>query len=132
MILVDTSILVDYLRQPSDEILNLFQTQKSTICGVIRAEVLAGVRDDREAEKVAHALDIFESIPIPETVWDIVGRNAALLRCQGIAVPFADMLIATLAIENKLTLWTKDLHFLRIRNILPTLALFSPPLTKPR
>ncbi len=42
MILVDTSVLVDYLRLPSDRVLHLFEENEAAICGVIRAEMPAG------------------------------------------------------------------------------------------
>jgi predicted nucleic acid-binding protein len=116
-----------YLRSPSDRVLEHFQTQEAAICGVIRAEILAGVRNVQDAAKVAKGLDLFALVPTPETIWDVVGRNTAALRGRGITVPFTDVLIATLAIENGLPLWTKDQHFLRIGGILNSLAFFTEP-----
>jgi predicted nucleic acid-binding protein len=127
MILVDTSVLVDYLRAPSDRVLEFFQTREAAICGVIRAETLAGVRNVQDAAKVAKGLDLFTLVPTPETIWDLVGHNAAALRGSGITVPFTDVLIATLAIENGLPLWTKDRHFQRIGGVLNSLAFFTEP-----
>jgi predicted nucleic acid-binding protein len=43
MILVDTSVLVDYLRAPTDRVLQVLETHTAAVCGVIRAEILAGV-----------------------------------------------------------------------------------------
>jgi hypothetical protein len=127
MILVDTSVLVDYLRFPSDRVLYLFQTYEAAICGVIRAEILAGVRNAQDAAKVANGLNLFELIHTPETIWDAVGQNAAALRGNGITVPFTDVLIATLAVENGLPLWTKDKHFQRLGNVMNSLVLFTVP-----
>jgi predicted nucleic acid-binding protein len=44
MILIDTSVLVDYLRIPTDRTLRLFEETGAAICGVTRAEILAGAR----------------------------------------------------------------------------------------
>jgi predicted nucleic acid-binding protein len=44
-----------------------------------------------------------------------------------VIVPFPDVLLATVAIENGLELWTDDSHFLHIQRVLPALRLFQEP-----
>jgi len=34
MILIDTSVLVDYLRSPTDDVLRLFEKNAAAICGL--------------------------------------------------------------------------------------------------
>lgn len=62
---------------------------------------------------------MFAHLTIPETLWDRVGDHLATLRSAGVTVPFADALIATVAIENGIALWTRDSHFATIQNTLP-------------
>ena len=42
-------------------------------------------------------------------------------------MPFQDVLIATVAIENSAYLWSYDSHFVAIRGVLLGLALFDGP-----
>jgi predicted nucleic acid-binding protein len=124
MILIDTSVLVDYLRAPSDRVLRLFEQNHAAICGVIRAEVLAGARSPADLDRIAHSLDVLGHIEISEGIWDQLGKNLSVLRAAGVTVPFPDALIATLAIKVGIELWTNDSHFERIERVLPGLRLF--------
>ena len=124
MILIDTSVLIDYLRSPSDRVLRLFEEREAAICGVIRAEVLAGSRNPADIERIARSLDVLKHIEISERIWDRLGKNLAVLREAGVTVPFPDALIATLAMEHGVELWAKDTHFARIQQVLPALRLF--------
>jgi predicted nucleic acid-binding protein len=69
----------------------------------------------------------FHTTPTPESIWDAVGGNLAVLGAHALTVPLTDMLIATLAIENDLELWQRDRHFTDIRGVLPALRLFQEP-----
>lgn len=125
MILIDTSVLVDYLRSPSDRMLRLFEEKAGAICGVTRAEVLAGARNPDDLDRIASSLDVLEQVAIVDELWDLLGKNLSLLRAAGVTVPLADAMIATLAIENDVELWTRDAHFVRIQGVLPGLRLFQ-------
>jgi predicted nucleic acid-binding protein len=127
MILIDTSVLVDYLRSPTDHARCLFEENEAAICGVTRAEVLAGARNPADLDRIAISLDVLGQVAIAEGLWDVLGKNLSLLRTAGATVPFADAVIATLAIENDLELWTRDMHFLRLQGILTGLRLFQEP-----
>ena len=127
MILVDTSVLVDYLRSPTDHALRVLEKNGAAICGVTRAEILAGARNPTDLDRIAGSLDVLEQVAVPEELWDLLGRNLSLLRAAGVTVPFADAMIATLAIENDLELWTRDAHFARIQGVLTKLRLFQEP-----
>lgn len=124
MILVDTSVLVDYLRSPSDRALRLFEENEAAICGTIRAEILAGARKPSDINRIANSLEVLKYIDISKDTWDHLGKNLSSLRAAGVTVPFPDALIATVAIENDIQLWTNDLHFVQIARVLPTLRLF--------
>ena len=127
MILVDTSVLIDALRKADSKLQQLFIMHGAAICGVIRAEILYGARDSAHYGKLVSALASFPQVPIPEAYWDFIGRNLYLLRTSGVTVPYQDVVIATVAIQNDLELWTRDGQFLLIRNVLPGLKLFQEP-----
>ena len=97
----------------------------AAICGISRAEVLYGARDANHRVKLLAALDLFQSLPLPETIWDQVGDNLAMLRASGVTVPLADAIIATVAMTNDVELWARDQHFPLIGQVMPALKLFK-------
>jgi len=126
MILVDTSVVIDYLRSGDARLLTTFQTQDAAICGVTRAEVLHGARDPAHNAALTAALNAFRQESIPDDLWDVIGANLAALRRAGITVPFADAIVATLALHLDVELWTNDAQFTLIQRVLPSLRLFVP------
>ena len=125
MILIDTSVLIDYLRSKDAALLRRLQEQDAAICGATRAEILCGVRDELHRDRLLDALDAFHQIPIPDSVWDEIGGTLARLRRSGITVPFADVVIATVAISSGLELWTRDKQFHLIQTVVPQLRMFD-------
>lgn len=125
MILLDTTVLLAYLRRPKDGIRKQFRILRAAICGVTRAEILHGARNDEDAERLIKVLNEFWQVPIPSDIWDELGRNLSDLRRHGITVPFQDALIATIAIRNHLELWAHDRHYPLMQAVLPDLKLFQ-------
>ncbi|MFL5342286.1 MAG: PIN domain-containing protein [Gemmataceae bacterium] len=127
MILIDTSVVIDYLRSGDPRLLALFQVHDAAICGVTRAEVLWGTRSTAHQQDLLDTLDSFIQVLIPESLWDAVGGNLAALRSRGVTVPFQDVVIATVAVANDIELWTRDNQFRLIQGVLPQLRLFQEP-----
>ena len=127
MILAETTVAIDYVRSASTRLQQIIQGHQAAVCGVTVAEVFAGAKTAAELPHLATMLSVFGSVPIPDPIWDKLGRNLFELRTHGIAVPFSDALIATVALENGLELWTYDKHFAMIQGVLPQLKLFQEP-----
>lgn len=127
MILIDTSILVDSLRSGDPKISALHNAHSGVVCGVVLAELLQGARTPRERGLVIALVATLGSVPIDDALWEDVGDNLALLRSQGVNVPLSDAIIATLAIDLRVELWTRDLHFTQMQGVLTTLRLFQEP-----
>jgi predicted nucleic acid-binding protein len=127
VILVDTSVVIDYAQGKDAKLVALLPTLSVAVCGVVRAELLCGARDPRHRTTLAALLAPFQLLPTPEATWDTVGDNFATLRWQGITVPFPDIVIGTLAIENDIELWTRDPHFAMIQRVLAKLKLYQEP-----
>ncbi len=64
---------------------------------------------------------------MPDAIWEKVGRNLWLLLSNGVTVPFQDVAIATVAMENNAELWTRDAQFQFIQTVLSQLKLFQEP-----
>lgn len=125
MILLDTSVLIDYFRSKDAELLQRMRDLEAATCGVTRSEILCGTRDDQHRDRLMDALDVFHQISIPESLWDDIGDTLATLRRSGVTVPFTDVVIATVAIASGLQLWTRDKQFSLIQNLVPQLQLFD-------
>ena len=117
MILVDSSVWIDFfrgMRTPQAERLDvLLGTTRIAVGDLILAEVLQGVRDEREFQQVRKTLDSFEQV-------DLVGRDIAVqaaknfrkLRDLGLTVrKTIDTLIATRCIASNYALLHSDRDF---------------------
>lgn len=127
MILTDTSVVIDYLRTGDPRLQQIFVNYDAAICGVTRAEVLHGARDPAQLQQLIAGLNVFRQLPIPDSLWDKIGQNLAILRAAGLTIPFVDVVLATVAIENDIELWTRDAHFANIQSVLSALKLFQEP-----
>jgi predicted nucleic acid-binding protein len=118
VILVDSSVWIDYFRSadtPQVALLDSLLGRTPLAVGdLIAAEVLQGVRVEREYQLVKRTLQAFDHI-------DLVGYDLAVkaaenhraLRAMGITVrKTIDTLIATRCIEDGLTLLHADRDFL--------------------
>lgn len=127
MILLDSSVVIDYSRGKDPKLLSLFATLSLAVCGVVRAEVLAGARSATDRSKLIGLLDSLAQVPIPEAIWDTVGDNLQTLRASGITIPFPDAVLVTVAISNGYEFWARDAHFALVQRVLPALKLFHEP-----
>lgn len=127
MILVDTSVIIPFLRSADPKLDRLFRTLPVAICGITRAEVLNGVRSPADRAQTVTFLNGFAPVETPEPIWDTVGDNLNALRTNGVTIPFPDAVIATVAITNDIELWTRDAHFGLVQRVLPVLRLFVEP-----
>jgi len=127
MILLETSVVIDHLRGKDPKLAVQFQSNPVTICGVVRSEVISGQKSAKQRATEVATLDRIPLLPTPEVVWDRLGDHLAALRAGGVNVPFADALIATIAIVSDVELWTRDKHFTLIQQVLPALKLFAEP-----
>lgn len=118
MILVDSSVWIDYFRSadtPQVALLDsLFGRSPLAVGDLIAAEVLQGIRDERQFKLVKKTLEAFERIDLAG--YDIAvkaAENYRSLRAMGITIrKTIDTLIATRCIEDGLTLLHADRDFL--------------------
>ena len=125
MILVDSGVIIDFLRTKDAKLDALFRSLPVAVCGATRAEILCGARGDADRQRLIVFLSAFQQIAFPESLWDKLGDNLASLRASGVTVPFPDAIIATLGIENDIEVWARDPHFPAIQKILSSLRLFQ-------
>ena len=117
MILVDSSVWIDYFRSadtPQVAMLDALLGRCELAVGdLIAAEVLQGVRDEREFKWVKQTFDNFDHVELVD--YDLAikaSMNYRALRLLGVTIrKTIDTLIATRCIEDGLTLLHSDRDF---------------------
>lgn len=121
VLVVDTSVWVDFLnghRSLEAEYLSSCLSDDVPIAlpGLVRAEILAGLRTDAEAGRIASLLEAFDAAPEPTAV-DYTAAAGIYRGCRraGAAVgSVVDCLIAQACLSHGYALLTKDKDFRRI------------------
>ena len=122
-ILVDTNILIDYLKNPTHNATKIFEQNEIATCGVIVTELLRGSKSPKESEKLKTALECFEYLDFEKADWIEIAELFIKLKKSGVTVPFQDGIISYLAIKHNCKVWTKDCHFKVIQSVIPILEL---------
>lgn len=123
MLLVDTSVWVDYfngIENPQTNYLHTNLDQTPILIGdLILAEVLQGLRNDSDFEKVRRALGKYIQVSMVNAPLAVQSaRNYRLLRQKGLTVrKTMDSLIATYCIENDHQLLPMMATSMDIKNI---------------
>lgn len=132
MILVDTSVWIGYLRGDRTERIDALETllDRGVPCALsdlIAMEILQGVKDDGDAERLAAYLETQRRVA-PNDGWTAHLEAARLhRRCRAVGVTVrstVDCLIARLAVEHDLVLLHDDRDYDRIATVEPRLRLF--------
>jgi len=133
MILVDTSVLIDFLKGSSNDCVSLFDDilDRHIPYGInefIYQEVLQGAKTRSEFNKLR---EYFETVPFyylskgKRSFEEAAYMNFACRR-SGITIRSTiDLLIAQTAIENNLYLLHKDEDFANIAKIIPELKIYN-------
>ncbi|MBR0163496.1 MAG: PIN domain-containing protein [Lachnospiraceae bacterium] len=127
-VLPDTNIFIDYWEDRNgiaDELENIFTEEEIVVCGAVKAELLHGAVSDKHLKSMEAMLDAFEAINPEEEDWQLLGENLYKLRTHGVTVPLADAIIATVAVRNRIAVWTNDHHFKLMQGVLSDLEIRS-------
>ena len=123
-VFLDTSIWIHYFQPQGDEVIktevkSVLLAEQIFTCWVVKAELLVGAKDEKSFTRLDADLDAMEDVPITSEVWLKAAHLGHTLRHQGLTVPLPDLLIAQVALEEKLWLWHADEHFEYIKEIIP-------------
>ena len=118
MVLVDTSVWVDFFKSQSDfphvtALKNLISSNvELAICGVIYTEVLQGIKSDKEYRLVKELFDELTCLPMPQSVYLKSAEIYRDLRKKGITIrkPI-DCMIGSVALVNNIPLLHNDKDF---------------------
>jgi predicted nucleic acid-binding protein len=135
-VLVDTSIWSVALRRKAHdlnpveraavaELTNLIQEGRARIIGLVRQELLSGVKTSSQYEKLRAVLRSFPDEPIATADYETAAKAGNDCRARGVAVSVADILICAIAIARDWSIFATDPDFKSYARILP-LKLHTP------
>jgi tRNA(fMet)-specific endonuclease VapC len=119
-IIADTSVWIEYFKGNSriadflDE--NLIN-DRIYINGIIIAELIQGIKVNREREVIRSCIDAVSYIEMTYNDWVFAGDLSSELRKKGITIPLTDIAISAMAINNNMSIATLDRHFNQIPGV---------------
>ncbi len=114
MILVDSCIFIEHLRagrDPAQVFAPYVQTNDLATCGVIRCEVLRGMRTAKARAALAAYFDCLLYIPTLNNIWEAAEELLWQTDRRGFTIPLTDAVIAVCAMKTGGAVLTHDKHF---------------------
>ena len=125
-VMVDTNVYIDLLRSKQDAVNVLYRwagERNLAVCGMIRLEVLRGVKSLQLLTKLSTFMDVMCNVPSNSGLWSEATDLAWKLDRQGITIPGPDVVIAASALRLGAAVMTSDVHFSRVEG----LRVIAPP-----
>jgi predicted nucleic acid-binding protein len=120
-VIIDTSVWVEFLRvgrgKNSAAVEDLVRSSRAVTCGMVLAELLAGVRNVQDGRQLQEALAGLDYLEMTEQAWRRAGELASGLRVRGRTLPMSDLIVAALAIEHGFAILTVDSHFRHVPGV---------------
>jgi predicted nucleic acid-binding protein len=124
--LVDTCIWSLSLRRkrvmpsPSlDVLIALLQQNRAVMLGAVRQELLSGVRDSDQFQRLKTGLRAFPDIVLTTEDYEVAASMDNLCRSHGVQGSGVDYLICAVASRRKMAILTSDPDFTRYAKWLP-------------
>jgi len=126
VVVADTSVWIPFFNEPESEekreLAALIDADRLVMVGVVLADLIQGCRTAKEAEATTSRLAGLRFIETAFSTWQRAGELSFGLRRKGVTLPLSDLVIAALALEHRLEIYTLDPHFKAV----PGLTLYVP------
>lgn len=113
-VIADTCIWIEYFRSKSKISNHLKEFISNNLVfgiGIIMAELLQGVKKNKEREIIIDIFNTIEYIEITKEIWIESGNLSQELRSIGKIIPLTDIIIACCAKKYQYNIFTIDKHF---------------------
>lgn len=104
---------------------NAIRDGRLAIIGPVRQEVLSGIRDSAQFEKLRNALELFLDEPLLANDYEEAARLFNLCRSHGVECGSTDILICAVAIRKRYGILTNDGGLKRCIKLLETNGLIQ-------
>jgi len=125
-VIVDTSVWSLALRRPmrhGGPHLALFESaaleRRIALLGLVRQEVLSGIRHARQFERIRDDLREFEDVPLEIEDHEVAAHFFNQCRAKGIQGSVVDLLICAVSYRHKFPILTTDRDFDHFARLLP-------------
>lgn len=125
-VLIDSNVFIDLMRHRGDPAPWLYRwagMRNLAICGMVRVEVLRGVKSPKAYGSLNRFMDVMVNVPASNRLWDEAAALAWKLDRKGLVIPGTDVVIAASAITIGAAVLTSDMHFRHIEG----LRVIAPP-----
>jgi hypothetical protein len=129
MVLVDTSVWSLALRRPSrashvgsadaNELRRLVELDAAATIGPVRQELLSGIREARQFEKLRAKLNAFPDLPIRTSDYESAAEFFNMCRAKGIQGSNTDFLVCAVAVRLGLRIYAADRDYVTFAKVLP-------------
>lgn len=116
-----TAVQLDHM----EALARLIQDSRVEMIGPIRQEVLSGISDIQQFERLAEALDPFPNLPVLDADYKTAADISNRCRKRGIQGGATDFLICAVAARCGIHIYTVDRDFQRYRAAFPEFDLFQ-------
>jgi hypothetical protein len=129
-VLVDTSVWSLALRRKTEslnasekfivaDLSELVREGRARLIGLVRQELLSGIKTMEQYEKLRLHLRSFPDEPIDASDYEEAAKAGNRCRGKGIVVSIVDILICAVAIKRKWAIFTTDPDFTNYVKVLP-------------
>ncbi len=125
-VIVDSNVYIGLLkvrRDPSRILGGWAGERNLAVCGMIRMEVLRGLKVPRLYQSMANFMDVMINVRTDSSFWDEAASLAWKLDRKGQVIPSQDIIIATCAMRLGAAILTSDAHF----HVIDGLKVIAPP-----
>jgi predicted nucleic acid-binding protein len=135
-VLIDTSVFSLALRRKNEslstnerllvaELSELIREGRAQIIGLIRQELLSGIKATEQYEKLRIHLRSFPDEVVDTPDYEEAAKAGNRCRAKGVAVSIVDMLLCAVAIKRQWAIFTTDPDFSSYSKVLP-LRIYTP------
>jgi tRNA(fMet)-specific endonuclease VapC len=124
-ILVDTSVWIDFFRKEQSAVSQKIRAylELNLVCyaGPVAIELYQGAKTRKEFEVIDHLLEAIDYIEITRTHYHRAGRISHDAARSGQVFSIVDLILAVVAHDEQLRLFSLDSHFKEISRFCPLL-----------
>ena len=129
-VLIDTSVFSLALRRKNEslstnerllvaELSELIREGRARMIGLIRQELLSGIRTTEQYEKLRVHLRSFPDEVVDTSDYEEAAKAGNRCRTKGVAVSIVDILLCAIAIKRQWAIFTTDPDFSSYAKVLP-------------
>ena len=125
LVLPDSSLFITLMRlgfDPAETLLAHYDSTSLATCGMVRVEVMRGMRSSLAQRNLWAFLDVMINVPTTNSLWDQAARLGQRLARHGVTLKGPDLIIATCALHVGAAVATLDSDFQHV----PDLTVLRP------